>query len=143
VLLSEGEPLSSGGDAGDDHVAIREYSNERVVIETRSNAPAYLVLADAFYPGWEALILDRRNQAGAMPRKSVIRRANYLFRAVALPLGEHDVEFTYRPRSFRIGALISLVALALVAGIPLCVVLRSRARGDPLSRTQSRGSEGK
>jgi uncharacterized membrane protein YfhO len=38
-------------------------------------------------------------------------------RSVLLPAGRHRVEFRYAPASFRIGALISLAALSLVAGI--------------------------
>lgn len=78
----------------------------RVLIETSSPAPAYLVLADTYYPGWEASV-----DGAAAP----IVRANVMFRAVAVPSGRHQVEFVYRPPSVRAGLLITLAALALAA----------------------------
>jgi hypothetical protein len=44
----------TGGAAGTAH--LRSYAPERMVIETESDAPALLVLRDAFYPGWRATI---------------------------------------------------------------------------------------
>lgn len=53
----------------------------------------WLVYADAWAPGWEALV-DGQPQP--------VRRADVAFKAVFLPPGEHTVEFRYRshPRMF-------------------------------------------
>jgi hypothetical protein len=70
-----------------------------VRLETKSSG--WLVLSDVWYPGWQ-VFLDGK----VVP----IARANYLFRAVAVPAGDHRVSFVYRPGSFYLGALISLAA---------------------------------
>jgi uncharacterized membrane protein YfhO len=68
----------------------------------------WLVLADTWYPGWQAAVDGER-----VP----LYRADYLFRAVEVPPGEHQVSFTYRPLSVRLGVLISILAwLAVGAG---------------------------
>ncbi|MGC8638661.1 MAG: YfhO family protein [Isosphaeraceae bacterium] len=92
---------------------------ERVVIETESNGPAYLVLADTFDPGWSATI---DGQAAS------IYPAYVAFRAVFLPKGSHTVVFTYRPAGFDLGLGISIL------GIVLAIVLwfRQRTEGSPL-----------
>jgi len=50
-----------------------------------------------------------------------IQRADFAFRAVGVPAGEHVVEFRYEPASVRYGALLSLagaiVLLALIATV--------------------------
>lgn len=115
VLLSAGNPLDSKSYPEGDRVAIHEYQDQRVVIEVSTNSQAYLVLADAFYPGWEVRVRTN-SDAASTEEKGVIQRANYLFRAVALPPGEHIVEFCYRPRSFHLGLLISGTTLALMIG---------------------------
>ena len=57
--------------------------------------PGYLVLTDSFYPGWNAY-LDGK----PVP----IYRANYMFRGIDAPAGNHAVVFKYEPASFMIGA---------------------------------------
>jgi hypothetical protein len=79
---------------------------ERVVVDVRAAAPGLVVLADAFASGWEARV------DGAVAR---IQRADYLFRAVPVSAGAHEVEFRYRPAAFRFGALISMLGLVLLA----------------------------
>ena len=77
---------------------------ERVVVETGSSGPAYLVLADTFDPGWSATV-----DGSSAP----IRPAYVAFRAVALTSGGHTVAFTYRPAGFTLGLAISIVGIAL------------------------------
>jgi len=79
-----------------------------VACEVVAPTRGFLVLNDAYYPGWEAFV------DGA---PAELLRANYLFRAVALAPGAHLVEFRYRPQSLKAGAALSaasLLALLLV-----------------------------
>jgi hypothetical protein len=114
ILASTIQPLPAGsgdpaGALNEDKVEILSYEPERVVISADLAADGYLVLTDAYYPGWRVLVDGLETS---------IYRANLLFRAVYLPAGQHRVEFIYDPLSFKLGAAISLAALlALVAGI--------------------------
>lgn len=67
--------------------------------------PSYLVLDDAYYPGWQAWIDGK---------PATIRKADYLLRAVQVPAGAHRVTFTYAPLSYLVGMLITLGAFAAV-----------------------------
>jgi len=108
--------LASGGHGapllradGEDEVELLSYEPERIVISVNLAEEGYLVLTDAYYPGWRALTDGL---------ETPIYRADLLFRAVYLPAGQHRVEFIYDPLSFKLGAVISLTALlGLVAGI--------------------------
>jgi hypothetical protein len=69
----------------------------------------WLVVRDLYWPGWRAAVDGK-----AVP----IRPADGLFRAVAVPAGDHEVRFWYRPASFLLGVLVSLLtALGLAWGI--------------------------
>ncbi|MBI4670249.1 MAG: YfhO family protein [Chloroflexi bacterium] len=81
---------------------------EHVSVRVETNQPGWLVLNDTYYPGWRATV-------DGQPAE--ILRANALVRAVAIPAGEHRVEFVYEPLSVKIGALVSLVTLILLAGV--------------------------
>jgi hypothetical protein len=108
----------SGFDKERAHV-VEERPN-RVVVETKAGQPGYLVLADVWYPGWGCTVDGR---------PATVYRADYLFRAVELPEGEHTVEFTFDPDSYRRGRVVSLVALAGVLVLLLVGLVRKRLRG--------------
>jgi Bacterial membrane protein YfhO len=87
---------------------ILRYEPTEVVLEADAASPGHLVLTDTYYPGWYATVDD-----AAAP----ILRANYLFRAVAIGSGHHTVVFRYAPRSFAVGAGLSLAALVCVVAL--------------------------
>jgi len=110
VLLEQDPGMPSDAAAGVyKPAAIVSYTPERVVIRTSAQRERLLVLTDTYYPGWQALVDDK---------PTPILRANYLFRAVRVPPGDHEVVFVYQPASFRAGLAMaggSFVAFALVS----------------------------
>ena len=68
----------------------------------------WVVLSDTNYPGWVATIDGR-----ATP----VLRADYAFRAVAVPAGAHTVVFDYQPNSLRVGWLLSGLGTVLVIAL--------------------------
>ena len=81
------------------------YQPNKIEIETSSSGNKLLFLSDNFYPGWKAEIDDQEVE---------IYRANYTFRAIFVPQGDHRVVFFYRSDSFRWGIVLTLVSLAIV-----------------------------
>jgi uncharacterized membrane protein YfhO len=59
-------------------------------------------LRDTGFPGWQA-------EVDGVP--TPIYNANYLFRAVPISAGEHQVIFEYRPLSWRYGLVLSAIGL--------------------------------
>ena len=78
---------------------------DRIRIEATAPRGGYLVLADAWDPGWRVTV-----DGQAAP----LLRANVAFRGVALPPGAHRVEWLYRPAPATAGALLSLLSLAAI-----------------------------
>jgi hypothetical protein len=85
-----------------------------LILDVQLDSEGMVVVADTFYPGWEAT-LDGKPVS--------IHAADLLFRAVRVPVGHHRIEMRYRPRSLRIGALACAVALIACA----LLLLGSRA----------------
>jgi hypothetical protein len=83
-------------------VAIEEYHNTRVRIQTESSAPAKLVLMDSYHPNWKATV------DGA---PATVQKVDSAFRGVSLGAGKHTVQFTYRPKTLTAGIWISITAL--------------------------------
>jgi hypothetical protein len=79
---------------------------DEVTVETSLLHPGFLLLLDTYIPGWKATV-----NGVATP----ILRADYTFRAVAVPAGKSTVRFVYEPMSFRVGMLFLFIALTVLA----------------------------
>ena len=123
VLLEDGEGSSVVGSQGsgsfDREVmdVARNANQQEVTVTARASEPGWLVLADAFYPGWNASV------DGEM---TTILRTDYLFRAVPISAGEHTVIFRYEPESFWWGIRITLVTVAVVLLSILILMIMGR-----------------
>ena len=119
VILAEGQPSEGIGGTGE--ATIIAHEPERVVIEVTSTTDAYLVLADAYYPGWTTTI-----DGEAAP----IIRADVSFRAVFMPAGEHTVIMQYAPSGWPEALLVGAAGwTGLLAGIPIShLVARMKRR---------------
>ncbi len=101
----------------EDLVLIRDYSFNSVTLRVSAAHAAVLVLTDQYYAGWQAYVDEQ-----AAP----IARADYAFRAIMVPPGQHTVRFVYEPQSFRIGSGFAFVALILLVGLAIHAVVRYR-----------------
>ena len=82
---------------------------QRVTLRVNTPQAGWLVLADSYYPGWRATVDEQ-----AAP----VLLANYLFRAVAVPEGQHVVVFTYSPEGYGMVLAVSLVGwLGIIAWV--------------------------
>lgn len=117
VVAGDAAASPAGAAAPGEAVSVVAYDPERVVLRADVARPAVLVLADAFYPGWEATV------DGA---PAPILRTNLMFRGLALAPGSHEVVFTYRPAGWQRGAWISLGTLLLLCIAVAMASLRPR-----------------
>jgi len=109
VALVEWTPPGGTGAAPDAAGTVTIVADEpdRLVARIDASASGFLVLADQAVPGWIATV-------NGEPRS--IHRADYVFRAVAVPAGRTEVVFRYRPWSVRAGAIVS-VTMAVILGV--------------------------
>lgn len=95
------DPYENGGRAS---ATVTLYESDKVSIDTVSTSTKLLVLSDLYYPGWKVFVDGKEGK---------IYPANYIMRGVILKKGHHTVEFIYRPNSFKVGVIISLMTLCL------------------------------
>jgi hypothetical protein len=89
-------------------VSFTRYTSNQITLATSTAEPRFMVLSVMYFPGWRAYL-----DGVEIP----IYRANYLFRGVVVPAGQHTLVYAYRPTSVLVGAAISLLALAIAAGL--------------------------
>lgn len=105
VLLDAGRSQAPGPDAPG-RVRLVARRADRLVYEVAAQRAAWLVVQESWSAGWSAWVDGRRQP---------LRRANLVFRAVAVPPGGHRVEMSYRPVGALPGGIVSLLALAALA----------------------------
>ena len=91
------DQAGSAGAGGE--VSITSYAPERVVVSVSSERPGFLVLKDAYYPGWRAAVNGEAVDVVA---------TNVLFRGVPVPAGASEVVFWYMPTTWQTGLRLSL-----------------------------------
>lgn len=106
VILEE-DPALSAGNLKIKKVRLRRYEPNKVSFITSSDGTALLFLSDTYYPGWKASIDGKETK---------IYVADYAFRAVKVPKGDHKIEFYYFPEAFKNGLILTGVALIVLAG---------------------------
>ncbi len=93
---------------------ITQYEPTKVSIEVDTPRAAYLVLTDAWTPQWHALL-------DGQPAPSLV--ANTIWRAAAVPAGQHTVTFYYRSPAIKLAK--KLTTLGLVTFLALITIKKS------------------
>jgi hypothetical protein len=118
-------PALSGPPSPRDAARIVDQTHpDRLIVETSSEQPGFLIVADTYYPGWTAAI-------DGVP--SPIYPADLMFRAVFVPAGRHVVAWHYQPRSFALGLVACALSLCACVVFALWPRLRARTTTHPPS----------
>ncbi|MFN8528733.1 MAG: YfhO family protein [Anaerolineae bacterium] len=90
-------------------INVDHYTANEVQISIRDNAEAgLLILTDAYYPGWTAVVNEQ---------PAPIYRADMMFRAVPVPAGDSTITFRYSPSGLSAALLLGGAAwLGLLLG---------------------------
>lgn len=102
---------------------ISDFKDSYNLIEFKVDADTdgWLVLADLWYPYWNARI---------DAQKVEVYPADYVFKGIKMPTGNHTVQFEYQPIPFFVGAGLSVISWLLfvvIASLPF--LLRGRNHG--------------
>lgn len=100
------------------------YANDLVELEVKTAEDGILVMSDVLMPGW-VVFIDGINKD--------ILSANYAFRGVFIPAGDHIVIFKYKPLSLTIGMILTFAGLFIAALFILFGRREKRGGNDPVS----------
>jgi hypothetical protein len=124
ILENSGDPVSVQGECpsrpSQATVEVLSDSPNHYILRVDTPSSGWLLVSDVWYPGWRASV-DGNNKA--------ILRADYLFRAIQVEAGHHQVVFSYRPLSFELGAVISLVSWAAIVIVFILLYGKTESSG--------------
>lgn len=113
VILQTGEPVKSKapgtaeaqpeGKATGEKVSVTRYTPNAVDMTVTATEPGWVVLTDAWYPGWQATVNGK---------VAAVEPADYAFRAVRVDKGPNNITMQFRPQSWQSGRVISLASIA-------------------------------
>jgi hypothetical protein len=109
VVLEGGEILNdravkcNPGSAAD--ITLISENPGEATINVNSPVDGWVMMADVWYPGWKVRVDNVVVES---------YRADYLFRAAAVPAGEHEISWEYKPASYLAGAVISILAVMML-----------------------------
>ncbi len=108
--------------SGDGSIVLTHYAPNELKYKFHSEGDQLALFSEIYYPaGWMATIDGKETD---------ILRADYAFRALAVPAGDHEIVFRFEPQSYHTGATVSritssmlwilLLALAAIGLIKRC-----------------------
>jgi hypothetical protein len=118
-FMSQGEPPALEHEAGPAQITVSDIGLNEVTIKATLAQPGFVVLADAYYPGWQATIDGR---------PAALYRANSVTRALYVPQGEHIIRYQFRPVDFYSGLFVSGMTWTAVLALFLWYGLWGRKR---------------
>lgn len=90
-------------------VQMEVYKPSFIKMKVETSEPGLLVISNTYFPGWHVFVDDAEKK---------LIRADYAFDGLFLEQGSHTVVLIYKPLSFRIGlifTIIGLISLLLVS----------------------------
>jgi hypothetical protein len=97
AVIEKSEQKPSPGSA---HV--KRISPDDLTVEVETSAPGLLVISEQYYPGWRAYVDGKETHVYAV---------DGILRGVFLNKGKHTIIFEYKPISFLIGLIVSIISL--------------------------------
>jgi hypothetical protein len=119
-------PVEEEGNGG--QAEVQRVGPDRLRVRAQAARAGWLVLSEPWYRGWQAVVDGH---------PAPVRRANFIFRAVPLEAGVHEIDLWFAPQSFAVGAAMSAVALALGLGLllaPCAALIRAASPSARLRR---------
>ncbi len=119
VLLAKPvDGIAPAASAPPGEASIVSHAPKQVVIKTKSTAAGVLLLNDRWHPDWKVTV-------DGQPAE--LLRANFIMRGVAVPAGEHTVEFRFEPPHGTLWISLSAIVVGLILVGVLIVVPEPRS----------------
>ena len=120
ALLEEPVPFADLSPGAGGSATVKRQADTSLTVQIETESPAFLVLSDAYYPGWKATV-----DGDSTP----IYRTNYVLRGIEVPPGSHLVTFEYRPKSVIVGAGVSAASALILVTLLAWPLLRRPIAG--------------
>jgi len=107
--ILEEEPPFDIESSEENRVEVTAYDIQEIGLRAHAAKPALLVLSEIYYPaGWNALVDGKETK---------IYKTNYILRSILLEPGDHEIQFVFESRTFKLGLWITFSILFILLAI--------------------------
>ncbi len=99
----------------DNKIDITKYSANKIELHVSTQKNGLLWMSEIWYPAWKAYVDGKQTKLFC---------ADYSFRAIEIPEGNHSIQFIYRSSYFNIGLFITIITLISATGYLLFSLLK-------------------
>ncbi|TLX70931.1 hypothetical protein E9993_21350 [Labilibacter sediminis] len=90
-------------------IKLKEYKPNHLTYSYSTSQDQLAVFSQIYYPnGWNAYVDGEKVE---------LARANYILRALLLPVGKHEVEFKFEPSSYKTSQTLALISSLIILGL--------------------------
>lgn len=105
-------------------IKVNEYLNDKITYQFSAPTNQFAVFSEIYYPrGWNVFIDGN---------KADYVKVNYALRGMAIPAGQHTIEFRFEPSSYKTGNMLMLVGSLLAYGLIIAAIVTDRRRKKPI-----------
>lgn len=121
-MLEAIRKLAASNRCGIQAVSSHREDCNNISFDIEAREPSLLIVSEAFYPGWKAIIeqATRRDEA-------TIMHANYMFQSVLVPPGKCRVTFKFCPAGCISGSVLLVLATFAMVGAGILMYKRRKA----------------
>lgn len=95
-------------------ISVTEYLNDKITYKFSANGNQFVVFSEVYYPrGWNAFIDGKKVE---------YLKVNYALRGLAVPGGQHTIEFRFEPESVALSNTLLLVASILTFALLIAAI---------------------
>lgn len=105
-------------------ITVGDYLNDKITYKFSAGTPQFAVFSEIYYPlGWNVFIDGN---------KADYVKVNYALRGMAIPAGQHTIEFRFEPSSYTTGNLLTLIGSLLAYALIIAAIITERKKKKPL-----------
>lgn len=105
-------------------IKVNEYLNDKITYQFNAATNQFAVFSEVYYPrGWNVFIDGN---------KAEYVKVNYALRGMAIPAGQHTIEFRFEPASYKTGNTLMLIGSLLAYGLVIAAIVTDRRKKKPL-----------
>jgi hypothetical protein len=109
-------------------IKVAEYLNDKISYKFSAATNQFAVFSEIYYPhGWNVYIDGN---------KADYVKVNYLLRGMAIPAGQHTIEFRFEPSSYKLGNMLTLISCLIAYGLLIFAIYKGVKPQKPIVAKQ-------